>query len=35
MTPVELHAAAGGLAPRAPGLSRAGLGAMMAQFPDG
>ena len=33
--PVEGHAAAGGLAPRAPMLSRAGLSAMMARFPDG
>ncbi|MGV2098413.1 rcc01693 family protein [Rhizobium sp. 21-4511-3d] len=35
MTPVEFHAAAGGLAPRAPVLSRAGLSEMMARFPDG
>jgi len=35
MTPVEFYAAAGGLAPSAAALSRAGLAEMMARFPDG
>jgi len=34
MTPVEFHVVAGGLAPRST-VTRADLGALMAQFPDG
>jgi uncharacterized phage protein (TIGR02216 family) len=34
MTPIELHATAGGLSPRAASLDRARLEAMMARFPD-
>jgi len=34
MTPIEFHAMAGGLAPRAPVLDRAGLMHLMARFPD-
>ncbi|WP_082520060.1 rcc01693 family protein [Rhizobium sp. Root1220] len=35
MTPVEFHAASGGLVPRDPiAVTRAELGDLMAQFPD-
>jgi uncharacterized phage protein (TIGR02216 family) len=34
MTPVEFHAASGGLSPRQAPVSREGLAAMMARFPD-
>jgi hypothetical protein len=34
MTPIEFHAAAGGLAPRNIAVSRADLDGLMARFPD-
>jgi hypothetical protein len=34
MTPVEFHAAAGGLVPREAAVSRADLDGLMARFPD-
>jgi hypothetical protein len=34
MTPVEFHAAAGGLAPPRAAVSRADLDGLMARFPD-
>ncbi|NTJ41714.1 phage tail assembly chaperone [Agrobacterium larrymoorei] len=35
LTPVEFFAMTGGMRPRAPGLSRAGLDELMRAFPDG